>query len=147
METFDLTKILKDCPEGAKLYSVNHGVVSFVRIVDGSVDFRDINGTLHFVDKFGRYINIGEECTLFPSRDNRDWSTFKPELPQHNFEPFEKVLVWDPIDGFWGADFYAYFDTNSGLHQCVMHSARVCLPFDGNEHLLGTTNEPNFKAD
>ena len=36
-ENIDLTKILKDCPQGWKLYSSAFGEVEFQRIVLGSV--------------------------------------------------------------------------------------------------------------
>lgn len=142
----DLTQILKDCPKGTKLYSPIFGEVEFEKIIDEPLFPVKVNipdsGWMRFT-KEGKYGNHkGGECMLFPSKDNRDWSTFKLGKQQHNFEPFEHVLVWDQIDGCWVNDFYAYFDTNRGLHQCVMHSARECLPFAGNEALLGTNDEP-----
>lgn len=151
MEKLDLTQILKDCPEGTKLYSVICGEVKFKGIVKNDlfpVEVKDVNLVSWHFSKKGTYSNIEDaECTLFPSKTNRDWSTFKTESEQPQFKPFEAVLVLDTIDGFWDADFYAYFDTDRGLHQCIMHSAKTCLPYEGNEHLLGTNDEPKGKEE
>ena len=35
-ENIDLTKILKDCPKGFKLYSAVHGEVTFLSIENGT---------------------------------------------------------------------------------------------------------------
>ena len=36
-ENIDLTKILKNCPRGFKLYSAVHGEVTFLSIEDGGI--------------------------------------------------------------------------------------------------------------
>lgn len=84
-ERLDLTKILKDCPKGTKLYSPLCGDVEFDCINKLSlilVKFYPDNRSLYFREFFckdGRYSSDYEdaECMLFPSKENRDWSTFK----------------------------------------------------------------------
>lgn len=81
----NLVEILKDCPRGTKLYSTIHGEVELNRIVindDYPIEYfyKDINGATSNsgVMKDGRYSIFGNgECTLFPSKDQRDWSKFK----------------------------------------------------------------------
>lgn len=69
-ENIDLTKILKDCPEGTKLWSKAHGVVSFKKI-DLSEDFpisvKCLYGIIYLTSK-GQYFTEGE-CILIPSKD------------------------------------------------------------------------------
>lgn len=63
------------------------------------------------------------------------------EVPAPQFQPFDRVLVWD--DGGWRCAFYSHLDTESGLH--VSADGFVfnrCIPYEGNEHLVGTTDEP-----
>lgn len=63
------------------------------------------------------------------------------EVPAPQFQPFDRVLVWD--DWGWRCAFYSHLDTESGLH--VSADGFVfnrCIPYEGNEHLVGTTDEP-----
>ena len=82
-ENIDLTKILKDCPKGTKLYSTIFGEVEFVRVyqndfVNFIVEIKLSNGVIDSVTADGRYCSVyAGECTLFPSKDQRDWSKFK----------------------------------------------------------------------
>lgn len=79
-EKIDLTKILKDCPKGTKLYSTIFGYVRFCYI-DKSAKYPIIltaeGGCNCSVSADGRnYVDFDGECTLFYSRDQRDWSKF-----------------------------------------------------------------------
>lgn len=80
-EKLNLVDILKDCPKGTKLYSTIYGDVEFesinedkshpiiVRIDDDHTECFSIDGKI--------YSFYYGECTLFPSREERDWSKFK----------------------------------------------------------------------
>lgn len=62
------------------------------------------------------------------------------------FQPFQKVLVKDMAsinDCFtvWSIDFYSYFDMESHMHRCLGGLWDHCVPYEGNEHLLGTREE------
>ncbi len=86
----NLIKILKDCPEGTKLYSPAFGDVFFYGI-DQDADEEDRQiicytpnkkfETLFFYDGT-LWASDDAECMLFPSKNNRDWSTFKVEKPK-----------------------------------------------------------------
>ena len=78
-ENIDLTKILKDCPKGTKFYSTCLGEVVFDRVSDNMIYpiCVQANGSIHSFTKNGqKYIWANSECTLFPSRQQRDWSKF-----------------------------------------------------------------------
>lgn len=64
-------------------------------------------------------------------------------LPKaHEFKPFQKVLARDSNNGKWQADFFGYYEEDSECsYTCVSAGFRQCIPYEGNEHLLGTTNE------
>lgn len=59
------------------------------------------------------------------------------------FKPFEKVLVRDSESDKWRCAFYSHFEPNGIYHYsttgCVY---AMCIPFEGNEHLVGTTKNP-----
>ena len=79
-KNIDLTKILKYCPEGTKLYSTIFGEVEFKKIEEESnypIVCVAITGNNCDVTADGRYYDVlSGECILFPSRDQRDWSKF-----------------------------------------------------------------------
>ena len=84
-EPLDLTKILKGC-EGQTLYCTLLGEVTLDRILDYKeypIELCSIKTkSITTLSKEGIYL-LDEcgECILFPSKENRDWSTFKPKIP------------------------------------------------------------------
>ena len=81
-EKLNLVEILKDCPKGIKLYSTIFGKVKFSHVENDTYPIvLDVRKGFKFrVSQDGRYINdFNGECTLFPSREERDWSKFNPK--------------------------------------------------------------------
>ena len=85
-ENLDLTKILKDCPKGTKLYSPIFGDVELVKVHNDGIypiQVKLRNYTLYSFAKDGRvFIEHDGECMLFPSKNQRDWSKFKVKQPE-----------------------------------------------------------------
>lgn len=79
MNNLDLSAILRNCPEGIILYSTLCGEVKFKGTAgDVIVAYTVDDGNEIDFSKDGSYFAFdGGECLLFPSKDNRDWSTFK----------------------------------------------------------------------
>lgn len=79
-ENIDLTKILKDCPRGTKLYSLILGEVELYKIEedeDYPIVIETITDQRFRLAQDGRYFSdFDGECTLFPSKDQRDWERF-----------------------------------------------------------------------
>lgn len=74
--------------------------------------------------------------------------TYKKEvdIPEHKFEPFEKVLVRDTDKCKWKIDIFEREDLTGDdefKYVCLVSSWKNCIPYEGNEHLLGTTNNPD----
>lgn len=62
---------------------------------------------------------------------------------EHQFKPFDKVLVRDLENEEWKADFFSRYYTDYRYdYECVSGAYIQCIPYEGNEHLLGTTNKP-----
>ena len=132
-ENLDLTIILEGCPEGTKFYSVIYGECSLVEIFDNLCypislkAYSDKNKveTRFDVMKDGRFLHYHNgECTLFPSKDQRDWSKFvrfwdKPKkadkFDPKTFQPFDKVLVRDDSDGVWIPTFFRYINPTANI--------------------------------
>ena len=64
--------------------------------------------------------------------------------PKCPFEPFQKVLVRDFCDERWKANYFSHYNEDDCLfpYRCVGDSYKVCIAYEGNEHLLGTDKSP-----
>ena len=156
-ENLNLVEILKDCPKGTKLYSIAYGDVEFEKITGSKVYpilIRiDEYHTASFTADGRIYANYNGECTLFPSKEQRDWSKFTaPWLKKDKFgpktlQPFDKVLVRITKDGIWCATFFSHYDKEVkwGYYQFVTTSSKsysMCIPYnDDTKHLVGTKEE------
>lgn len=82
MKELNLVEILKDCPQGTKLYSPVCGKCTFLDVADYDPTYpiavHATNGTPYYFTADGRFFDDeGTECLLFPSKDQRDWSKFQ----------------------------------------------------------------------
>ena len=145
----NLVEILKDCPKGTKLYSTIFGEVEIVGIYSDAayeIKFRAENGTLCSVTSNGRYYNdFDGECTLFPSKEQRDWSKFKPNKERFDpktLHPFDKVLTRCDNSEKWGIDLFGYFDNLYKGVCCLDAYLQMCIPYnDETKHLVGTRKD------
>lgn len=143
----NIVEKLRNCPQGTKLYSPIFGDCFFDYI--GSKDSTyQINVTVkERIVSFladGRYLSgYNGECMLFPSKDNRNWSTFKIQK-EYEFKPFDKVLVRNREDPCWRCSLFSHIEYIEGkrFFRCIHSIWRYCIPYEGNEHLVGTTNNP-----
>ena len=78
MEKMNIIDILRDCPEGTKLYSLVHGEVELTRVGVEDIYCKPsyLNHELSF-NSDGRWVKNEGECILFPSKENRDWTKFQ----------------------------------------------------------------------
>ena len=155
-ENIDLTKILKNCPEGFPLYSTIYGNVTVSKIGNNIIEFIYFYKTSYGTFRNTACVNLkgnpsstySGECTLFPSKDQRDWSKFTaPWLKKEKFDPktlqpFDKVLVRDNEICKWKVDFYSHKDVRAYPYRCISNRYKYCIPYnDDTKHLVGTTEE------
>lgn len=156
MSVLNLADILKDCPKGTKLWSPLFGPVEFDYIEDDLIHVLYSCHGKPCRNSFladGRYYKgfPDSECILFPSRDNRDWSTFKVEKPKFDvssLQPFDKVLVRDSEVYEWRVNFFSRIDKEEDGYPfvCLRATWSQCIPYnDDTKHLLGTSKPaPEF---
>lgn len=149
----NIAEILKNCPKGLKLYSSIHGEVELVCVNEYSDRYpiycKAKNGKDVTFTSDGRILleYPDAECVLFPSKDQRDWSKFgatdqvTDQKQKTALYPFDKVLVRNNDDDEWVCDIFSHID-ELAFYYCVGTRWEQCIPYDGNEHLLGTTNDP-----
>lgn len=226
----NLVEILKNVPKGTKLYSPLFGEVTF-NCIQKDEDWpivikTDENKDDYFAEngKYNQHVDC--ECMLFPSKENRDWNTFRVinpgdiifyegmlylmknhntvlfsydtirdktgcgyewEVPEdyisanekqkeklfeelekrgfkynpidvsietiekedkisYEFKPFDKVLVRNEDNEPWSIQFFGYYDMIAkdeapyvclGNSMCIADTFKQCIPFEGNEKLLG----------
>ena len=150
----NLCEILKGCPKGTRLWSPVYGNVYLKEIKQCSgapirleaAGFPDIP-----VYSDGRFYDIeGTECIIYPSKENRDWSTWKNPKPKverfdpKTFEPFDKVLVRDYCEDVWRADIFdsIYPGVRKDSMRCIGRNWYQCIPYnDDTKHLVGTADD------
>jgi hypothetical protein len=145
----NIAEILKKCPKGTKLYSSLYGEVELVKVKDNTI-YPIVVSCLEFenyimkFDKDGKNMTAHKEPTLFPSKTQRDWSKFgiNDQETKYQFKPFDKVLVRDRDDKTWRCDIFSHLDDKGRAFICLSTWWRQCIPYEGNEHLFGTTNNP-----
>lgn len=153
----NIAEILKKCPKGTKLYSPIFGEVELDNVDDKKYPITCITrnvGYELFTSEGKYFLDYPDtECVLFPSKDQRDWNKFivPDQVPdqindqetKHQFKPFDKVLVRDSNSERWRCDFFEQQEEKEGFNvRCFRGVWCQCIPYEGNEHLLGTTNNP-----
>ena len=152
-ENIDLTKILRDCPKGWKLWSP----------IFGEIEFRSIVKKAHYpillsckkgiiwLSKGGLFDieNEGAECILFPSKKQRDWSKFtapwykKEKFDPKTLKPFDKVLVRNDCREMWKCNLFSHISEFVRYPYIVIENGyRYCIPFNNDTiHIAGTRKE------
>ena len=163
-ENIDLTKILKNCPKGTKFYSSVYGELIYSGMYADSSNSKIylidqnsrsmIDGSPLVIDYYrdGRLYATMGECTLFPSKEQRDWSKFerfwdKPKIERFDpktLKPFQRVLVRDTNIDVWQCEMFSHFCSQETTYPffCCGSPYYYCIPYNSEtEHLLGTTEE------
>lgn len=93
-----------------------------------------------------RIATEGEKQQLFNAlaKENKAWDAEKKQVvdlePKCELKPFDKVLVRDSASDKWRANLFGYIDKD-GYYCCVYANWIFCVPYAGNENLLGTTKD------
>lgn len=71
--------------------------------------------------------------------DKKELRKIQPHYDIANFKPFDKVLVRDSDKYTWSAELFSFYRTkHSYPFRCIGNAYSQCIPYEGNEHLLGT---------
>lgn len=156
-ENLNLVEILKDCPKGTKLYSTTYGDVEFIRVNQNDdvyypIEIKLSDDSINSVTTDGRlYEYYNGECVLFPSKEQRDWSKFKPSKPKFNpntLQPFDKVLVRDINSEKWKIQLFSHIikDCFPYEYHCIGSCYNFCIPNnDDTKYLVGKNDDaPEF---
>ena len=93
-----------------------------------------------------RLATDSEKQQLFAAleKEGKRWDAEKKQIvdlkPKIELKPFDKVLVRNDKEDQWSANIFSYQVRD--MFYCLGEDYwRYCIPYEGNEHLLGTTKD------
>lgn len=97
-------------------------------------------------DDYYDYVNEDGQCGVIHISTQDDWELVPNKFDTTTLKPFDKVLVRHNKDNQWCGSFFSHIDDDFHSH-CYKYvtitgkSYPMCIPYEGNEHLLGTTDD------
>lgn len=93
-----------------------------------------------------RFATDEDKQQLFDAlaKEGKAWDAEKKQFvdlkPKVELKPFDRVLVRNCKSENWRANLFGYIDKD-GFYCCVWANWAYCIPYIGNESLLGTTKD------
>lgn len=162
-ETLEIEKKTKF--EDGDIAFVDYGNKQYVFIVSGETDLSEGYNSSIYLDLSGptpstafrtsffkknlcelRLATEEEKKQLFSALEEKGkrWDSDKKAIvdvkPKWTPKPFDKVLVRDSKLDKWRANLFGYI-SKDGYYCCVYANWAYCIPYIGNESLLGTTKD------
>lgn len=94
-----------------------------------------------------RFATDEDKQQLFDAlaKEGKAWDAEKKQIvdikKEHQFKPFEKVLVRDSYNDMWRASFFSHIKEDDGRYVTTGLTWKFCIPYIGNESLVGTTKD------
>ena len=143
-------------------------IIEFAKNLDGFGHFTTQDNELYYIEQselcgnktFGEifdnpfqivssyaflYFLIRAFNDFFVKNPNASTKSKKEKLiDPYSFSPFQKVLVRDNDEDIWQIDLFSSYCKTRGLrYGCLNSLWKQCIPYKGNDHLLGTTISPD----
>lgn len=155
-DTLELEKIESKFKEGDVVVDRNGDIIlvskaNDSRIISNAVLYTDGSFTIYddAITYFISDINsasIEDKNKLFSAlvREGYRYDEKQHRLIKQEFKPFDKVLMRNEDNQTWRACLFSHYRKDLYfLYVCVGCSAyKQCIPYEGNEYLLGTTDSP-----
>ena len=162
-ETLEIKKTQPEFKDGDIVYA-DYGHKQAVFIVSGKTNLSEGYNSLVALDLRGLDLDMGymsffkedlyklrlatdeEKQQLFKAlaKKGKVWIPEKKQIvdlkPKWTPKPFDKVLIRDSKSSKWRANLFSHKNVNEPYY-CVYASWNYCIPYEGNEHLLGTTKD------
>lgn len=116
----------------------------FYNVENNFVDFNILDTRIR--DRNIRLATEKEKKELFKAlaKKGKTWNAEKKVVEdikkEHQFKPFERVLVRENRNEAWRAAFFSYINEYKRYVTTSM-AWKYCVPYEGNEHLLGTDKD------
>lgn len=82
----NIAEILKNAPQGLKLYSLVHGKVTLEEVINSDINYPivviDCDNVNETYSKDGKFVNNFDdaECVLYPSKEHKSWDNWQNVL-------------------------------------------------------------------
>lgn len=156
VDTLELEKIEPMFKEGDIVVDRNGDIIlvskaNDSRIISNAVLYTD--GSFTIYDDAITYFNSDIKLSSIKNK-NKFYSILIKEgyiydkkqhkLVKQEFKPFDKVLVRYKDTDTWEADIYLDYHKEAEYYcyKCTRMNYHYCIPYEGNEYLLGTTDSP-----
>lgn len=128
-EKINIAEIIKDKPNGIRLYSPMFGecTFSFVQEETDNICVKQHNGEKAFFNSKGLY-NILGECLLFPSKEMRDWRKFawkKGDVLVSN-DYSKEVIFYDWYDDTYTSFYCKHYLNSENKNKIVYYEEFLC---------------------
>lgn len=160
METLEIEKAQPEFKDGDIVCISGMGYLAYgiVKSIDNSskkLEYYVLNDMstlkfedwLSFEDKQIQPITETQQIILFDTLAKRGkaWDAEKKQIvdikKELQFKPFEKVLVRDSYNDMWRASFFSHIKEDDGRYVTTGLIWKFCIPYIGNESLVGTTKD------
>lgn len=125
----------ESCANSYIFYNIDNNYFCF-DVLDTEIRYRNI-----------RLATEEEKLILFDTlaKNGKAWDAENKMVvdlkPKCEFKPFDKVLVRNDKEDQWSANIFSY-QVRDNMYYCLGECYwRYCIPYEGNEHLLGTTKD------
>ena len=139
LETLEIEKTQPEFKDGDIAFA-DYGNRQDVFIVSDKTDLSE---------GYSSFISLDLSNLTFSAleKEGKAWDTEKKQIvdlkPKCEFKPFDKVLGRNEKDDVWEADLFSHYREESQYpFRCIGFGRKYCIPYEGNEHLLGTRNNP-----
>lgn len=153
-DTLELEKIEPMFKEGDVIIDRNGDIILVSKakgskIISNAVLYTDDSFTIYddaitYFNSDIRLASITERNKFYSSLVRKGYKYDKEQhlLIKQEFKPFDKVLVRDKDTEPWKADIYLGYDEEDKCYRykCTRMNYRFCIPYEGNEYLLDTTD-------
>lgn len=157
-DTLELEKIESKFKEGDVVVDRNGDII----LVSKANDFKIISNAVLYTD--GRFTIYDDAITYFNSdirlayiterhkfysslvKRNYKYDKEQHKLIKQEFKPFDRVLGRNRDTNTWEADIYLGYNEEDRYcrYKCTSMNYQFCIPYEGNEYLLGTTDSPIY---
>lgn len=155
-DTLELEKIEPMFKEGDVVIDRNGDIILVSKakgskIISNAVLYTDGSFTIYddaitYFNSDIRLASITERNKFYSSLVRKGYKYDKEQhlLIKQEFKPFDKVLIRDKDTEPWKADIYLGYDEEDKCYRykCTRMNYRFCIPYEGNEYLLDTTDSP-----
>lgn len=117
-------------------------LTSFSIYKDGTVHKSQIHSTNKFqkADENQRAFFIKQAEKILKGKYNPETLQVEPVKVECSFKPFDKVLVRNEDGQVWCANYFSHYKNDTNYpYVCIDKRYNYCIPHEGNERLLGTT--------